>query len=87
VVVTAVGGIPDVIQPGINGLVVPPRDPDALEAALRALLADPAQCKAMGKRNREQAWRLYEATAVTGRVEAHYLSLAIGATERNVLPS
>jgi glycosyltransferase involved in cell wall biosynthesis len=86
-VVTAVGGIPDIVQPGINGLVVPPRDPDALEGALRVLIDDPVLRRAMGARNREQAWRLYEATPVTGRVESHYLSLAIGAPERDVLPS
>jgi glycosyltransferase involved in cell wall biosynthesis len=87
VVVTAVGGIPDVVQPGINGLVVPPRDPDALEAALRALIDDPALRQAIGDRNREQAWRLYEETVVTGRLESHYLSLAIAGPGQDVLPS
>jgi glycosyltransferase involved in cell wall biosynthesis len=87
VVVTAVGSIPEVIQPGVNGLVVPPRDPDTLEVALRALIDDPALRKAIGERNREQAWRLYEATVVTGRMESHYLSLAITAPGGDVLPS
>lgn len=41
VVGTDVVGIRDVIRDGETGLLVPPRDPDALHAALRALLADP----------------------------------------------
>jgi glycosyltransferase involved in cell wall biosynthesis len=87
-VVTAVGGIPDIVREGVNGLVVPPRDVDALAAALRGLIDDPGLRQRMGNANREEAWRLYEATAVTGRVESHYLSLAIAAGgEQDVLPS
>jgi glycosyltransferase involved in cell wall biosynthesis len=42
VVGTAVGGIPDMIRPGVTGWVVPPQDVGALRAAIRALLQDPA---------------------------------------------
>lgn len=38
---TAVGGLPDVVVDGETGLLVPRRDPAALEAALRGLLASP----------------------------------------------
>ena len=41
VVSTAVGGVPEVVHDGENGLLVPPGDPLALAAALRRLLDDP----------------------------------------------
>jgi glycosyltransferase involved in cell wall biosynthesis len=42
VVATAVGGNPEVLSDGQNGLLVPPDDPAALAAAVRRLLDDPA---------------------------------------------
>jgi len=41
-VVTPVGGIPDLITDGVNGLLVPPDDPPALAGALARILDDPA---------------------------------------------
>jgi glycosyltransferase involved in cell wall biosynthesis len=40
VVATDVGGLPDAIEDGVTGLLVPPRDPAALRAALERLLSD-----------------------------------------------
>ena len=40
VVATAVGGVPEIVHSGINGLLVPPRDPDALAAAMARLNDD-----------------------------------------------
>ena len=41
VVATNVGGIPDLIRDGVNGHVVPPRDPSAVARAVLAILQDP----------------------------------------------
>jgi glycosyltransferase involved in cell wall biosynthesis len=40
VVATSVGGIPEMIEDGVTGMLVPPRDPTALAAAIRRLLDD-----------------------------------------------
>ena len=40
VVATAVGGVPEMIQDEVTGLLVPAHDPDALAAAISRLLID-----------------------------------------------
>jgi glycosyltransferase involved in cell wall biosynthesis len=42
-VATDVGGLRDIVQDGVTGLLVPPRDPARLAAALTELLVDPAR--------------------------------------------
>ena len=47
-VVTRVGGTPEVVADGVQGFLVPPRDPGALAAGLTRLLGDPALRAGMG---------------------------------------
>lgn len=49
VVVTRVGSIPEIVDDGITGLVVPPRDPEALADAIVKLLKDEKLRKRMGE--------------------------------------
>jgi glycosyltransferase involved in cell wall biosynthesis len=51
------GGIPTVIEHGIDGLVVPPEDVEALAEALATLMADPDLRETMGRAARERALR------------------------------
>lgn len=48
VVSTPVGSISEIVTDGETGLLVPPRDTDALRAALARLAADPALCRRLG---------------------------------------
>ena len=50
VITTAVGSIPEIVTDGINGVVVPVQDTQALARALAALLDDPARRAALGAR-------------------------------------
>jgi glycosyltransferase involved in cell wall biosynthesis len=52
IVATAVGGIPDIIEDGTHGLLVPPRDPRALAAAVKRLLDEPELGRDLGARAR-----------------------------------
>ena len=49
VIASAVGGIVDVIQSGITGLLIPEKDPEALAQAILTLLADPNRAAEMGR--------------------------------------
>jgi glycosyltransferase involved in cell wall biosynthesis len=58
VVATRVGGIPDVVEEGSSGLLVPPRDPYALAEALERVLTDDALAErlAAGARAAAERW-------------------------------
>jgi glycosyltransferase involved in cell wall biosynthesis len=53
VIGTQVGGIPDIIAAGVNGLLVPSGDARALAAALQELIADPGRRRSMGLAGRQ----------------------------------
>jgi len=55
VVAAAVGGIPEILEHGVTGLLVPPEDHMALAAAVIELAADPALRSRLGKAGLEAA--------------------------------
>lgn len=52
VVASRVGGIPELVRDGVDGLLVPPEDPVALAAAISRLLADPVLAAELGANGR-----------------------------------
>ena len=72
VVATNVGGIPDVVEHGRVGLLVPPTDPAGLAAALESLASDPARRRRMGEAGFESVRARYTAGAVLGRLADLY---------------
>lgn len=58
-VASRVGGIPEVVEDGITGLLVSPEDPEALAAALRTLATDAELRRRMGDAARERALSLF----------------------------
>ncbi len=55
VVASDLGGLPEIITHGENGLLVPPADPPALAEALLSVLEDPGRHARMGKAARERS--------------------------------
>jgi alpha-maltose-1-phosphate synthase len=87
VIATTHTGGPDVIEDGINGLIVPPRDSRALAAALARLHDDPATLAAMrseARRRVEQArgWGQYGDGMVSAFAQALQRVHAVGAHGR-----
>jgi glycosyltransferase involved in cell wall biosynthesis len=55
VIASRVGGVPDIVHDGDNGILIEPRRVDQLCAAIHALRADPARRRVLGERGRELA--------------------------------
>lgn len=72
VVGSNIHGIPDVVQDGETGLLVPPADPSALAAALEALIADPARRGRMGVAGRALVEREYDWAKNAAQMERLY---------------
>jgi D-inositol-3-phosphate glycosyltransferase len=76
VVATAVGGQIDSVVHGVTGVHVPPRDPDALAAAIRELLEDAPRRAELGRQGRQRAERLYAFDRIAAATREVYDELA-----------
>ncbi|MGE5691139.1 MAG: glycosyltransferase [Pseudomonadota bacterium] len=72
VVASAVGGLPELVVDGENGLLVPPDDVEALAAALVRVASDPAATRAMGDAGRRRALEAFPVAAPADRLDAIY---------------
>jgi glycosyltransferase involved in cell wall biosynthesis len=78
IVGSTVGGIPELVEHGKNGFLVPPREPVALAAAIRLLADNPLLRAEIGRRNRMHA----EANLSWARATTRYLSVYNGLLRR-----
>lgn len=60
IVATNVGGIPEIVKDGVNGLLVPAQDVNALLLAIRKMVADPELLSKFGSAARESISREYD---------------------------
>jgi glycosyltransferase involved in cell wall biosynthesis len=77
VVATAVDGVPEMVNAGKTGILVPPKDPHALAAAICRLLDDPALAERMGKAGRERAEQMLALETMVSRYEDFLRNLVI----------
>lgn len=61
VVATSAGGVPEIVENGKDGILVPPRDEKALSRAINKLLDDPSLRKAMSRLARQDVLRRFDA--------------------------
>lgn len=77
VVTTPVGGIPDVVEDGRTGMLVPPRDSAALAEALLALLGNAKLRRQLGVNARQLASESYSSEAVLHQLGELYLRCGV----------
>jgi glycosyltransferase involved in cell wall biosynthesis len=80
-VASRIGGIPEVVEDGVTGLLVPPEDPAALAAAIEQTLADPAAAAARARAARKRCEERFSHTVAISRLLALYDEL-LGAQGR-----
>jgi glycosyltransferase involved in cell wall biosynthesis len=79
VVASDAGGLPEVVEHGVTGLIVPRGDTSALAEAIGELLADPARRARMGRAGRERALRLFDWDRSAEQFEQIYAGIGAGA--------
>ena len=72
---TRVGGIPEVVEDGASGVLVPAGDPVALAGALEALIHDEPRRRALGRAAQARAQALFSPEVIVPRYEALYRRL------------
>lgn len=75
VIGTRVGGMPDIITAGVNGLLVPSGDAGALAASIVELLGDPGRREAMGAAGQRMALDRYGADRMVNELKDLYRTL------------
>lgn len=76
VVATSVGGLPELVEEGQNGYLVPPSDVTALTGRLRILMLDPRHRREMGAQGWERARKHFAVDRMVAEISAIYDSLA-----------
>jgi glycosyltransferase involved in cell wall biosynthesis len=73
-VATRAGGIPELVEEGVSGLLVPPGNAAALAEALARVIADPAYSQKLGRAARERAVRHFDVKRYHGDVVGQMLA-------------
>ena len=76
VVASLLGAPPEIIQEGIDGYLVNPKDPDAMAARITGLLADPALAADMGRQGHKKVLMNYDPSIAARRFERLYMEVA-----------
>ncbi len=81
VVATTVGGIPEVVRDGETGLLVPPREPSRLAAAIETLLTDRLLAEKLGQKAHALIRKRYSSKQMLDETESFYHRMRRGITE------
>lgn len=77
VVASRVGGIPEIVEDGVEGILVEPMDVNQLAENCRRLIESPATAMKMGEQARKRVVQEFSATAMADRVAGLYKELVM----------
>ena len=72
VIATAVGGIPEIVTSGVNGVLIPPEDPAVLAKAMVQVLGDPETARRLGEAGRRLVEQEYSVEKMAEKVYRVY---------------
>jgi glycosyltransferase involved in cell wall biosynthesis len=72
VIATNVGGIPEVVRDGVNGFLVPPKNPHMLAERILRLLRDKNRAKSMGEAGKKILETEFTSEMMIGEIEKLY---------------
>lgn len=82
VIASRVGAIPELVRDGVNGLLVPPRSPDALAAAIVRVVSDPGFSRRLAENARQLAATDLSWPTIAGKTVSLYRTAVASASRR-----
>jgi len=83
VIATNVGGLPEVVQDGVTGILVPPKDPDALAEGIVRLLRDPELRRRLGNAGRDRVLSEFRLDRIVEQTLSVYESVCHSRSDRD----
>jgi glycosyltransferase involved in cell wall biosynthesis len=77
VIATTIGGMPEIVEHGVNGLLVEPGNVAALAKATIDIISDPCRAKAMGKAGRQKVLQRYSWEQITQDLISCYAAIGV----------
>lgn len=77
VVATKIGGMTEIVDDGVTGVLTEPGQPQALAEAILKIIADPVRASAMGKAGRIKVQQRYSWEQIARSLIAHYADIGV----------
>lgn len=69
VIATNVGAIPEIIEDGVTGILIPPHDPNSIATGVKRLITNPELARYMGMRGRERVYKYFNFDTMIKEIE------------------
>ena len=74
IITTRVGGIPELVRDGVEAILIPPANPEAIAQAVCKLAEDPAVARRLGENAQKRAEEVFSVEAMVGKITEIYES-------------